>query len=197
MLVKNAFTLRIYYAFPIIYPVKMIQNRPKFSVKMDLFLRINGKRIVVAWLTTAWLVLYVCRLVWLSGMIALMANGGELNGKRILSQAGTIEAVKNPVVASERPHEVCKTLFWRHFRTKPIILPRQARDGNAEKKVLYAGGAAAVHDVRLCICPRWMERSPPSTRAEGYSAWPGLESPRQCWVRLGWAGWLVDLVQPG
>ena len=44
-----------------------------------------------------------------------MANGGELNGKRILSQAGTIEAVKNPVVAAERPHEVRKTLFWRQF----------------------------------------------------------------------------------
>ena len=118
MLVKNAFTVRIYYAFPIIYPVKMIQNRPKFSVKMDLFLRINGKRIVVAWLTTAWLVLYVCRLVWLSGMIALMANGGELNGKRILSQAGTIEAVKNPVVASERPHEVCKNAVLAPFSYK-------------------------------------------------------------------------------
>jgi hypothetical protein len=65
-------------------------------------------RLTTAWVVCAWVPRSDC-LVY---MIALMANGGELNGKRILSQAGTIEAVQNPVVASERPHEVRKTPFW-------------------------------------------------------------------------------------
>ena len=49
-----------------------------------------------------------------------MANGGELNGVRVLSEAGTVEAVQNPVVAADRvggaegamqPFMMCDTSF--------------------------------------------------------------------------------------